>query len=280
MGAGRAVGGVRERPRRQCRPLEAASRRCRSDSPDVVRGQRVAAAVVARWSIHRVPLRARWRRPLRHARERRGRTPRLELRLRAALVAGWGADPVQAFGGAAGSAHHVRGGSGWKAAAPRPARRDRSIPIAPRRLASGRRAPLHLGDHAHPGGPIPDGAARGRQSDHASDLRSGSAGSRRRLRGTVRVGPLAPAHLLRGSGGRYAERLADHRRSRDRGLGRRPRPPDHRRRRRDERGAVAGRHEAALHEHVEPDQAVVVPVRSGQRPRHRRTVSDQQRQHR
>ena len=147
VGAGRPVGGVRQRPRRQCRPLEAASRRSRSDPPDLVRGQRVAAAVVARRPVHRVPLRARWRRPLRHARERRRRTPRLELRLRAALVAGRCADPVQAFGGAAGSADDVRGGPGWKAPTPRPPRRDRSIPGAPCRLASGRRARLHLGDH-------------------------------------------------------------------------------------------------------------------------------------
>ena len=65
-------------------------------------------------------------------------------------------------------------------------------------------------------GEIPDGAARCRQRHDTSDIGAGPAGPHERLGWAVRLGAVASVHLLRGAGGRYAERLARDRRSGDR----------------------------------------------------------------
>ena len=71
---------------------------------------------------------------------------RLQLRLRAALVTGRDAHSLQAFGGASRSAHHLRCGPRWQAAASRPAGRARcnSVPFMPPGILTP--AHLHLGN--------------------------------------------------------------------------------------------------------------------------------------
>ena len=106
-------------------------------SADDVRDQRIATAVVARWTINRIPLGARWRWLVRHSGDRRCRTHRLQLRLRASLVAGRNADSLQAIGRASRSAHDLRCGPRRKAAPSRSARRRRrSVTHAPARTSA------------------------------------------------------------------------------------------------------------------------------------------------
>ena len=111
--------------------------------------------------------------------------------------------------------------------------------------------------------PLEDGSRATR-----TDVGARPAGPRARLAGQVRLGAFAAIHLFRGTRRRYAERLARYRRSADRRVGRWPRTPDDRCGRGDERRHLAGRDEADLHGDVEQNEAVVVPLRPGQRARH------------
>ena len=103
-----------------------------------------------------------------------------------------------------------------------------------------------------------------------------SAGSRRSVRQDLALvstgrfvwARIAPIHLFRGTRRRYPERLAHYRRSADRRLGRWPRTPDDWCGTGDERRHLAGRDEADLHDDVEQNEALVVPVRPSQRARH------------